>query len=61
MLDSAAHPVVNSIRQPGGENIGYPVKPEEIEWFMTMLKRSVPDLEQSEALTVRKWLQNQAR
>lgn len=61
IVDSAAKPIVNSIRQPGNKNIGYPSEPEEIAWFMTMLKRSVPDLEAAEATTVERWLRKQAR
>jgi hypothetical protein len=61
IVDSAARPIVNSIRQPENKNIGYPGEPEEIAWFMTMLKRSVPGLEPAEAAAVENWLRRQAR
>src|SRR5262249_46672205 len=38
-LNEKGEPIVNSIR-PGAENVGYPVLPEEIGWFMTMLNKA---------------------
>ena len=35
-----------------GENIGYPDAPEEIDWFMTMLHKSVPTMSADEAATL---------
>ena len=50
--------ITNSLRPVGGksENIGYPDAPEEIDWFMEMLRRSAPALSPEEMATVRKWL-----
>jgi thioredoxin-related protein len=46
-LDPAGQVIVNSNRPvPGkpGENIGFPSAPEEVDWFMTMLRRAAPSL-----------------
>lgn len=50
--------ITNSLRPVGGrgENIGYPDAPEEIDWFMEMLRRSAPALSAEEMATVRSWL-----
>ena len=52
--------IVNSNR-PGkgkdkGGNIGYPVEPKEIDWFMVMIKRAAPALTATDAATVDTWL-----
>jgi thioredoxin-related protein len=50
-LDGAGKPIVNSDGPvPGAapENIGYPVLPEEITWFMEMLKRGAPSMSAAE-------------
>jgi thioredoxin-related protein len=59
-LDAGGALIVNTIR-PGengkqGENIGYPVQPSEIEWFMTMLSKAAPRMTPEEAATLEKWL-----
>lgn len=59
-FDAAGKPIVNSNRpaQSGkSENIGYPDTPEEIDWFMAMLKKSVPDLAAGDVQTIKTWLQ----
>jgi thiol-disulfide isomerase/thioredoxin len=43
-----------------GENIGYPVAPEEIDWFMTMMHKSVPDLSAEEAGAMESYLKARA-
>ncbi len=47
-LDARGKPIVNSNRpspgHAGGENIGYPVAPEEIAWFMQMLQKGAPNM-----------------
>jgi thiol-disulfide isomerase/thioredoxin len=58
-LNSGGAPIVTSNRPvPGGtaENIGYPDAPEEIDWFMVMLKKSVPELTPGDAHTIETWL-----
>lgn len=59
-LDAEGHLLINSTRplkqKPSGENIGYPAVPAEIDWFMTMLQRTLPSLTKSDADTIETWL-----
>jgi thiol-disulfide isomerase/thioredoxin len=59
-LDAAGNPIVNSIRpvkgNPEGAAIGYPSEPEEIDWFIAMLKKAVPSMTPEESHTIEKWL-----
>jgi thioredoxin-related protein len=63
-LDEHGRPVVNSNRpvkdKAQGENVGYPVLPEEIDWFVTMLHKAVPEMASRDADAVEKWLRNVA-
>lgn len=43
-----------------GENIGYPVEPEEIDWFMAMMHKSVPDLSAEDAGAIESYLKAHA-
>jgi hypothetical protein len=59
MLDASGKPIVDSIiprdhRHPG--NIGYPVQPYEVDWFLEMLKRAAPSLTAKDTATIRDWL-----
>lgn len=64
-LDSSGKLIVNSVRPvPGkseGANIGHPMAPEEVGWFMTMLRKAVPALTPDEARTIEKYLRNQKK
>ena len=44
-----------------GANIGYPDSSEEIDWFMSMLKTSLPGLASDESKTVDSWLRKNSR
>jgi len=46
-LDASGQPIVTSDR-PGTGNIGYPDRPEEIDWFMTMLEKAAPSMSAEE-------------
>jgi thioredoxin-related protein len=64
-LDGQGAPIVNSIR-PGeggkpGVNIGHPVEPYEIDWFMTMLHKAVPGITSQEAAPLEAWLRAQKK
>jgi thioredoxin-related protein len=63
-LDPTGKPIVNSDRpvagQATGNNIGYPVAPEEIVWFMEMLKRGAPAMPKAEAQQIESWLKKAA-
>jgi hypothetical protein len=57
-LTAQGSPLVNSlIDGRSGKNIGYPAAPQEIDWFMTMLRQSTPAMTPTETKTIRKWLQ----
>lgn len=61
MLDADGKPIVDSYRptpeSPGGrDNIGYPVAPAEVDWFVEMLRRAAPQLRPQELAQVRAWL-----
>jgi thiol-disulfide isomerase/thioredoxin len=47
-LDAKGSLIVNSRRPgasgPGGGNIGHPVAPEEIDWFVAMMKKAAPKM-----------------
>ncbi|HET7840069.1 MAG TPA: thioredoxin family protein [Terriglobia bacterium] len=62
-VDSNGKLIVNSLRPAGGksENIGHPVAPEEVDWFMTMLAKAVPGLTKPESRAVERYLRNQKR
>lgn len=61
-LDASGAPIVTSNRNGSPkDNIGYPDSPEEIDWFMVMLKKSVPELAADEAHTVEAWLRKTSR
>jgi hypothetical protein len=59
-LDLGGALIVNSNRPTKkgktGENIGYPSTPEEIDWFMIMIKRAAPALTEPDAAVIEAWL-----
>jgi len=59
-LDAQGQLLINSNRpvkrKPNGENIGYPALPVEIDWFMTMLQKTLPSLAKADARTIETWL-----
>ncbi len=61
-LDANGKAIVNSNRPAGtsdrGGNIGYPDAPEEIDWFMVMLNKSVPEMTGDENHTIENWLRH---
>jgi thioredoxin-related protein len=64
LIDPNGKPIVNSDRPVPGtsaENIGYPVLPEEIAWFMEMLKRGAPSMSAAEAQKIDAWLVKAAK
>ena len=64
-LDEKGALIVNSLRPGVGgksaENIGHPDKPEEVDWFMTMVGKAAPHMTRDEEGTLEKWLRNQKR
>ncbi len=51
-LDLKGQMIVNSKMSanngPAGGNIGYPAGPEEIDWFLTMMKRAAPKIAEAD-------------
>jgi thioredoxin-related protein len=43
-LDAQGTLIVNSNREPGGQNIGYPSEPAEVDWFLQMVKKAAPKI-----------------
>lgn len=61
ILDANGKPIVDSYRpepkaKSGKDNIGYPATPEEIDWFVEMLRRSAPVLTKQDLANVHAWL-----
>jgi hypothetical protein len=52
--------VANSL-DGGGSNIGYPAEPQEIDWFMQMLKKSAPQMTHAEREVIEKKLRSYKR
>ncbi len=64
-LDARGVMVVNANR-PGKdgkapENIGYPTELFEIDWFMAMLAKAVPQMTEQERSTMDAWLRAKAK
>ena len=47
---------VEPVKDGPGQNTGYPSAPNEIDWFMRMLRKSVPDMAPADVKTIRQWL-----
>lgn len=57
MTDENGKPIVNSyIKNKQDQNTGYPVEPQEIDWYMEMLKRAAPTLTKADRTETRTWL-----
>ena len=58
ITDAAGHPIVNSYRNGNTNgNVGYPAVPEEIDWYVAMLKRAAPALTPDDLQATHDWLQ----
>jgi hypothetical protein len=64
-VDAKGELIVNAKRpvegKEGGANIGHPFAPEEVDWFMTMLKKAAPKIAEKETSTIHEWLKNQKK
>ncbi len=61
ILDAEGKPIVNSDRPDpksatGKSNVGYPAAPEEVDWFVEMLRRAAPSLSRQDLASVHAWL-----
>lgn len=59
-LDAKGKKIADSNVMPKNQNIGYPGSPEEIEAFMTLLKRAAPKLSAPDAETMNAYLKENA-
>jgi thioredoxin-related protein len=64
ILNPDGKPIVDSNRPDAksktGDNIGYPVLPQEVDWFIEMLKRGAPSLSRQDLASVHAWLTERA-
>jgi hypothetical protein len=61
MTDENGKPLVDSYRdRKTSDNIGYPALPEEIDWYVEMLKRAAPSLSAADLAATQTWLQKHA-
>jgi thioredoxin-related protein len=61
MTDENGTALVNSyIKGTAPNNIGYPALPEEIDWYIEMLKRAAPSLAPADLTATHTWLQKHA-
>lgn len=64
MLDANGRLIVDSNRPDpkvkGGSNVGYPAAPEEVDWFVEMLRRGAPALSRQDLASVHAWLTQHA-
>ncbi len=51
----------DSDKGAGGGNIGHPVAPEEIAWFVVMMKKAAPDMMPDDLAVIESALKNQKR
>ena len=49
-LDAKGALIVNSLRD--GQNIGYPGEPQEIDWFLQMMKKAAPKMSEGDLKTI---------
>jgi thiol-disulfide isomerase/thioredoxin len=62
MTDGSGAPIINSYRNgKTDDNIGYPVLPKEIDWYLEMMKRAAPSLSAEDLATTRSWLRKHAQ
>lgn len=64
-LNKNGETVVNSIRPGEGKaaerNIGHPVQPQEVDWFLVMVKKAAPAMTPDEAKVLEDWLRAQKK
>ena len=64
-LDPKGDLIVNGM-YPGDEknkqgNIGHPIEPHEVDWFMSMLQKAAPTMTVDERKTVENYLRTQKK
>lgn len=62
ITDADGKPLIDSFRnEDRNANIGYPDAPEEIDWYIEMLKRAAPTLTPAEIQATHTWLKKHSR
>ena len=64
-LDAHGETIVNSNR-PGdngkpAENIGHPGEPQEVDWFLSMVRKAAPQITTDEFAALEHYLRNQKK
>jgi hypothetical protein len=59
ILDAKGNLIINA-RANGKENIGFPRDKEDVDWFMTMLKKGAPKMTAAERDTIDKKLRGKS-
>ena len=49
-LDASGSLIINSKHE--GQNIGYPAEPQEIDWFVQMIKKAAPKMSETDLKTI---------
>lgn len=61
-LDREGKLIVNSNRNGDeGQNIGHPIQPEEVDWFVAMMKKAAPKISEADLRVIETALRNQER
>jgi hypothetical protein len=64
-LDTRGDAIATSMHtvagKPKPENIGHPMEPGEVDWFLVMVKKAAPAILPGEARILETWLRNQKK
>jgi thiol-disulfide isomerase/thioredoxin len=62
-LDSKGDLIINSKKPDGanGQNIGYPFEPDEVDFFVAMMKKASPKMPEADLKTIETVLRNQKK
>jgi len=64
-LDETGKTIVNSIRPGEGSaatrNIGHPAQPQEVDWFLVMVRKAAPGISPDEVTVLDNWLRAQKK
>jgi hypothetical protein len=64
-LGARGDAIVTSLHTVAGkakpENIGHPFQPEEVDWFLVMVKKAASDISPDETKVLEAWLRNQKK
>jgi hypothetical protein len=65
LLDAKGGAIVSSLHTVPGKpkpvNIGHPIEPEEVDWFLVMVGKAAPAISPDEVKVLETWLRNQKK